>query len=244
MSSILQLAEIAALIGDPARANMLMALSDGRALPAGELALLAGVSAPTASGHLSQLVAARLLAVRSQGRHRYYRLASPLVGPMLESIMAVAAEAPPRRRTTSRVDDDLRIGRTCYNHLAGRLGVALTGALVAGGHVELDDDGGGEVTPDGIAFLAGFGAALGRPGQNGRVFCRACIDWSERRPHLGGRIGAALCTRCGELGWIGRHRDSRAVTVTAAGRTGLRQLFGIDADALRRLPDEAMSSAA
>jgi DNA-binding transcriptional ArsR family regulator len=232
MSSIAQLAEVAALIGDPARANILVALLDGRALPAGELAAVAGVSPQTASGHLSQLVTARLLSVRNQGRHRYYQLATKLIGPMLESILAVAGDAPPRR-TTSRVDADLRTARTCYNHLAGRLGVALADSLIAGGHVELDDEGNGAVTDQGAGFLQEFGLDLQAKKARGRLFCRACIDWSERRPHLAGHVGAALCTRCLELGWISRRRDSRALTITEAGRQGLRSRFGIHPETVR-----------
>jgi len=226
MVSQLELAEVAALVGDPARANMLMALSDGRALTATELAFLARITPQTASGHLAKLVGGRLLAVAKQGRHRYFRLASPLVGRMLESINAMASiEGPPRHRARSSADDAIRRARFCYDHLAGKLGVSLADALVERGHVEFGEDG-GVVTPAGSEFLSGFGVGLAT--RTRRAFCRPCIDWSERRPHIAGAVGAALASRCFDLGWLQRIRDTRAVTVTAKGRTGLRETFGID----------------
>jgi DNA-binding transcriptional ArsR family regulator len=221
-------AEVAALVGDPARANMLVALMDGRALTAKELAFAAGVTPQTTSGHLAKLAAAQLLTCIRQGRHRYYRVASPLVARMLESITLVAAiEAPPRHRPRSPRDDALRLARTCYDHLAGRLGVAIAGALVAQQAVVLSEDG-GEVTTDGAAFFSdSLGIDLaGIPRR--RAFCRPCLDWSERRPHLAGAIGAALAQRCFALGWIERLRDSRAVAITPHGRSRLRELFGFD----------------
>ena len=216
------IAVTAALLGDPARANMLAALMDGRALTAKELAYAAHVTPQTASGHLGKLTDGGLLAGEKQGRHRYYRLASPLVGQMVEGVMAVAGPTP-ARATTWRGGEALRTARTCYDHLAGRLGVALADALTAGGHVALGADG-GEVTEQGARFLDAFGAS---PAPGRRVFCRPCLDWSERRPHLAGRIGAALTCRCFELGWISRLRDTRAVAITEVGRTGFRERFGI-----------------
>lgn len=226
------LAEVAALVGDPARANMLMALFDGRALTATELAYLARITPQTASGHLAKLVAGRLLTVAKQGRHRYFRLASPLVGRMLESINAMASlEGPPRHRPHSPAEDALRRARFCYDHLAGRLGVAIADSLVARGLVELGDDG-GVVTPAGGEFFARFGLDLAA--KTRRAFCRPCLDWSERRPHIAGALGAALAARCFDLGWLQRIRDTRAVSVTAKGRSGLRETFGIDLPAARR----------
>jgi DNA-binding transcriptional ArsR family regulator len=128
-----RLAEVAALVGDPARANILSALMDGRALTAGELSSAARVSPQTTSGHLAKLAEAKLLACEKQGRHRYYRLASPLVGRMLEGIMAVAADGPPRYRPASKLDDAMRMARSCYDHLAGRLGVELCEELRSAG---------------------------------------------------------------------------------------------------------------
>jgi DNA-binding transcriptional ArsR family regulator len=222
MSDITRMASIAALLGDPARANILTALMDGRALTAKELAFAAHVSPSTTSGHLARLTEAALLAVQQQGRHRYFRLASPLVGQMLESIMAVAGPTP-RAGPAWRGGEALRTARTCYDHLAGRLGVALADALTGAGHVALTPDG-GEVTDKGRAFLRDFGA---EPPAGKRVFCRPCLDWSERRPHIAGRLGAALATRCMELGWLARQRDSRAVTITGPGASGFADMFGI-----------------
>lgn len=235
--SPIALAEIGALLGDPARANILLALIAGRPLTAGELAWAARVTAQTASGHLAKLTEAGLLAVERQGRHRYYRLASPLIAQMLEGMQVVASlQSPPRYRPASRIDDALRAGRTCYDHLAGRLGVALADAMVARGHVVLAGDG-GEATPEGEAFLQRFQVETSpRPGQK-RCFCRPCLDWSERRPHIAGALGAALAQRCFALGWIARVKDSRAVTITPAGREGLEEAFGIGPDDLVVQPD-------
>ncbi|MBK8160153.1 MAG: helix-turn-helix transcriptional regulator [Rhodospirillaceae bacterium] len=223
------LAEVTALIGDPARANMLAALMDGRALTASELAYVAGIGASTASAHLAKLQDANLLSVVKQGRHRYFRLASPLVSRMLEGIMTFAAiGSPPRYRPRTTNDMAMRLARTCYDHLAGRLGVALADALVARGHVVLGDDA-GELTAAGVLALNGLGIAKDTLQHSPkRVFCRPCLDWSERRPHLAGAIGAALARHCFDNHWIEHIRDSRAVRITAAGRTGLRAAFGIE----------------
>jgi hypothetical protein len=145
---------------------------------------------------------------------------------MLEGVMAVAGPEPPRA-TTWRGGEALRTARTCYDHLAGRLAVALADSLVESEHVTLGSDG-GEVTEQGQRFLGEFGAS---PAPGRRVFCRPCLDWSERRPHLAGRLGAALACRCFELGWITRQRDTRAVSITNTGREGFRAMFGITLDA-------------
>ncbi|MGK7863725.1 ArsR/SmtB family transcription factor [Falsiroseomonas sp. E2-1-a4] len=228
MSSNAAMAEAASLVGDPARASMLNALMDGRALTATELAGVAGITAQTASGHLAKLSAAGLLAVERQGRHRYHRLATPAVARMLEAIMLVAGSLPPpaQPRRIGPADAAMRNARTCYDHLAGRLGVAIAEAMAARGQVELAPDG-GAVTAAGVAFLEGFGIASQAEGSR-RAFCRPCLDWSERRHHLAGGLGAALCTRCFELGWVKRVPQSRTVLVTRAGEAGLRQAFGIE----------------
>ena len=230
MSTIAAFAETAALAGDPARANMLMALMDGRALTASELARAAGVTPQTASGHLGRLVAAGLLAVHCQGRHHYHRLASAAVAQMVEDIMEGAirnGEAADSRRAVvpGPRDSAIRAARTCYNHLAGRLGVALADALSERGHVELSPEG-GAVTGKGKRFLGEFGIDFGA-GKDGAVFCRPCLDWSERRLHIGGTFGKALADRCFALRWIERKSDSRAVAVTRTGERGFRDTFGI-----------------
>ncbi|WP_237216375.1 helix-turn-helix domain-containing protein [Falsiroseomonas oryziterrae] len=215
------LAGIAALIGDPARAAMLAALLDGRALSAGELAEAAGVTPQTASAHLAKLTAAGLLGAAKQGRHRYHRLASPAVARLIEGLLELSVA--PRRVVTGPRDAALRRARTCYDHLAGRLGVALADALAVRGAIELTDEG-GAVTESGTGFLAGIGIT---PPARSRVWCRPCLDWSERRPHLAGALGAALCTRCFELGWVRRQAGGRALDITPAGWRGLADVFGV-----------------
>jgi DNA-binding transcriptional ArsR family regulator len=228
MAEAVHMAATAALLGDPARANMLTALMGGGALTAKELAFAAHVSAPTASGHLAKLTEAGLLAVEPQGRHRYYRLASPLVGAMLESVLALGGADRPAARAW-RGGEALRTARTCYDHLAGRLGVALADGMTGTGRAVLTSDG-GEITLEGLDFLAGFGLDPAQGGSSRRVFCRPCLDWSERRPHLAGRVGALLCARFFELGWIARRRDTRAVAITPAGCEGFQRIFSVPAD--------------
>jgi len=233
MASNAAFAEIAALAGDPARAGMLHALMDGRALTSSELARVAGVTPQTASGHLVRMTEAGLLRVERQGRHRYHRLASPAVAQMMEGIMQVASDAQPMRRPL-RVgprDAALRAARTCYDHLAGRLGVALADALVAGGYAELTADA-GLLTDRGMALFDRIGldveALSARRGKAApRILCRPCLDWSERRPHLAGRVGAALCAHGFKSGWIRRINDTRAVAITPKGERVLREQLGL-----------------
>lgn len=239
MTTNARFAEIAALAGDPARAAMLHALMDSRSLTASELAHIAGVTPQTASGHLSRMTTAGLLTVTKQGRHRYHRLASVAVAQMMEGIMQVASVATPTNRTlvTGPKDQALRAARTCYDHLAGRLGVALADGLVASGHVELTDDA-GLVTESGAAFLDQMGIEISPKSQTKRrprILCRPCLDWSERRPHLAGVVGAALCAHGLDKGWIRRVRDTRAVTVTPAGRRIYHDAFGIHPETLSGL---------
>ena len=226
MSNAPQIAEVAALVGDPARANMLCALLGGRALTATELAFAAGVTPQTTSGHLGKLFAARLVVQAKQGRHRYYRLAGPQVGQMLEGIMNVALSGPPRFQPRSKLDDKLRHARTCYDHIAGVVGVGLAEQMSAREFVILGDEA-GEVMPAGMEFMSKLGVDLSAARAKRRVFCRPCLDWTERRPHIGGAVGAALAQRCFELKWIERVRDSRALTITPAGRRGLMESFAL-----------------
>ncbi len=221
--------EIASLAGDPARAGMLHALMDGRALTASELAQAAHVTPQTASGHLTKLAAGGLIAVEKQGRHRYHRLASPAVARMLESIMQVAADARPRVIVTGPRDKALRAARTCYDHLAGHLGVALADAMIANRQIELTADA-GIVTAEGASLFERLGIALEtrKPERSKRILCRPCLDWSERRPHIGGALGAALCAHCLTAGWIRRVEGSRAVSVTTKGRQRFREYFAIE----------------
>jgi DNA-binding transcriptional ArsR family regulator len=233
MPSATQFAEIAALAGDPARVSMLHALMDGRALTATELAQVAGVAPQTASGHLSRLTAAGILTVEKQGKHRYHRLASGSIAHMLESIMQVAAEleSPRKRIAVGPKDDVLRKARTCYDHFAGRLGVALADAMVSQGFVELTGDG-GLLTDSGFAFLERTGISTApllerRTKRSGRILCRPCLDWSERRSHLAGAVGAVICTHAFENDWTRRLPGTRAVALTPKGTRLFRDKFAV-----------------
>ncbi len=230
------IAEIAALVGDPARATMVSALLDGRALTASELARAARVTPQTASTHLAKLTAAGLLRVASSGRHRHFRLASPAVADMIDGIVAVALEQRPRYRPLSRQSRALSAARICYDHLAGRLSVDLTDALVAREYIVLDAEA-AEITTAGTRFFADFG--IGLPRSSRRRYCRLCLDWTERRPHIAGAIGAAFTRRCFDLGWMERLTGSHAVIVTPAGRRGFRERFGVETSA----PAEARTRA-
>lgn len=228
-----RIAEVAAVIGEPARAAMLTALMDGRALTASELAAVASITAQTASTHLARMLAAGMVSVERQGRHRYHRLASPRVAGMLEGLMqhASAEDWVRRRPRTGPRDEALRQGRTCYDHLAGRLGVAIADAMVAQGHVEVQDEA-GRMTEAGVRFLNRVGIALPEATKGrlvSRPICRVCLDWSERRPHLAGRLGAALCRHSFDAGWVRRIEGTRAVAVTPKGRAALAKLFGFAA---------------
>ena len=211
---------------------MLAALMDGRALTATELAEIAGVSPQTTSGHLAKLHDTGLLSLERQGRHRYFRLASPNVARLLEAIMVVAPDtAPPPGRAKGkgwRGGDKLREARTCYDHLAGRLAVALADSLAERGCVALAADG-GDVTPAGLAFFETAGIALPAVSRR-RAYCRPCLDWSERRPHIAGAVGAAILGHALERGWVRRLPRSRALDLTPFGRQGFADIFGLRLD--------------
>ena len=236
MMNCSEFVRIAALAGDHARAAMLHALVDGRALTATELAGVAGVTPQTASSHLAKLAEAGLVQVKSQGRHKYFRLASPSVAHMIESIAQVGADMRPagRRTFTGPRDMALRRARTCYDHLAGTLGVAITDALVATGRLELDQDA-GMLTSDGIAFFSDIGIDVTslqprRSRGSGAVLCRPCLDWSERRPHLAGALGASICRQCIGQGWTRQQPGTRSVLVTRQGEKIFREYFGMRLD--------------
>jgi DNA-binding transcriptional ArsR family regulator len=229
IASAAAIAEVAALLGDPARASMIAALMGGRALTAGELALQAGVTAQTASGHLARLTEVGLLAQERQGRHRYFRIASREVAQAVEALTLLAAAGPARYRPPGPADRALRTARTCYDHMAGRLGVALADSLVARRHVLLAD-GAASVTDEGERFLAALGLDLSGGGTTRRPLCRACLDWSERRHHLAGRLGAALLTLGLDSGWVKGAPEGRVLTITRAGERAFADHFGVAAD--------------
>jgi DNA-binding transcriptional ArsR family regulator len=239
------IALIGSVLADPGRCRVLTALGDGRALPASMLAAEAGVAPSTASEHLARLVRAGLLTVERHGRHRYFRLAGPEVADLLEALARLAPPSPVRSLREGTRAHALRSARTCYDHLAGRVGVAMMDSLVERSFLEPDrlENGlslgdrpsspGGAirfgVTERGTAFMDEFGVDLAALPPR-RPAIRYCIDWSEQRPHLAGAVGAALTNRLFDLGWIRRAERSRAVHVTDPGRKGFANVFGVDAE--------------
>jgi DNA-binding transcriptional ArsR family regulator len=248
MSGDADIAAVAELLADSSRARMLQALADGRALPASRLAAEAGIAASTSSGHLGRLVGAGMLAVEPHGRHRYYRLAGPHVAELLEAIARVAPPLEVRSLREGTKAEALRRARSCYDHLAGRLGVTLMDGLLRCGAIEGGDgtfdpeiagrdrlsspgwDLAYELTDEGRGVLKDIGIDTSAAGR--RPFVRYCVDWSEQRHHLAGVLGARLLLRFDELGWIQRRPASRALTVTGAGAAGMRRAIGVDVTAL------------
>ena len=216
---------IAALVGDHARAEIMTALLAGQALTATELADVAGVTKATASAHLAKLVDARLLAVERQGRHRYFRLADRDVAQLLEALMGVASRAGAVRLRPGPREPALRKARVCYDHLAGDLGVLVFDSLVRQRCLRRDDEA-PRLTARGRRFCAAIGIDADALARGRRPLCRACLDWSVRRHHLAGALGAALLERCLAAGWARRARHSRVVVFSAAGERALRQHVG------------------
>ncbi|MFE3636203.1 ArsR/SmtB family transcription factor [Streptomyces sp. NPDC059168] len=225
------LAALAALVADETRAACLLALLDGRAWTAGELARHAGVAPSTLSEHLGRLVAGGLLAQERQGRHRYVRLADTRTAQLVEDLAAQvtpAGTARPRTLRESSAGSAMARGRTCYDHLAGRLGIAITDAFTERGL--LRQDTGFALTDAGLRWYGAAGIPLDRSAR--RPLARACLDWTERRPHLAGAAGAALCRHALDAGWCVRIGSERAVRVTAPGERALHELLGIGREAL------------
>jgi DNA-binding transcriptional ArsR family regulator len=212
-------AAAAALIGEPARAALLRALTEEAALPASELAARAQVAPSTTSEHLARLVAGGLIVGERQGRYRYFRLADPAVADAIEALSAIAPEKAVRSLREATIGDAIRYARTCYDHLAGRLGVELTSAL-----------GGYSLGPSAPARLEELGIGIGELAQHRRALVRACLDWSERRRHVAGALGAALAGRLFELDWLRRRDANRSVEVTPLGRAQLLAEFGVELD--------------
>ncbi|MDP4095398.1 winged helix-turn-helix domain-containing protein [Paenibacillus sp. P96] len=218
--------KVAALIGDPSRITMLIRLIGGKAIPATELAHAAGISPQTASTHLAKLVEGGLLTYEMHGRHKYFRLANSEVALALEALQAIAPQKPVRSLRESDQLKALHYARTCYDHLAGRIGVALNDRLH---ELKWIEEAGTEyeLTAEGRLFLQDFGINVELCRAKRRRFARPCLDWSERRHHLAGSLGAALTGRFFELEWTRRLPDGRAVSVTEAGKKGLEAEFGI-----------------
>ncbi|MET9860482.1 winged helix-turn-helix domain-containing protein [Streptomyces smyrnaeus] len=228
------LARVARLLADGTRAGFCLALLDGRAWTATELARHMGVAASTATEHLNALVSGSLLVEERQGRHRYVRLADPHVAELIENLaaMAPARPAPPRSLSAAGRRRALAHARTCYDHLAGAVGVAISDALTARGL--LDWDGGLRLTAQGEAWLQDLDIAPTTGSRRPAV--RSCLDWTERRPHLAGAVGAALCRHAFTAGWITRIGTTRAVTVTAVGRQALHDRLGLPDEVLQQQP--------
>lgn len=224
-------AAVAALMGEPTRASVLAALTDGRARTATELSYAAGVSAQSVSGHIAKLVDGHLLKGTRQGRHRYYRLASPDVAKALEALMVITAARPTRHRRHGPKDEALRKARMCYDHIAGSLGVMLADALIQRDElVAIGDDF--ELTASGETRMSRLGLDVALARSCRRAFARCCLDWSERRPHLAGALGAALATRLLKLHWLKRVNDSRALRITARGKQEFKKFFCLDLSVL------------
>jgi DNA-binding transcriptional ArsR family regulator len=219
------IAYVASLIGDPARANMLTALMSGKALTASELAAEAGVTLPTASAHLAKLGEGGLLSLRKEGRHKYFALAGEEVAQTLEALMGLAAGSGHLRTRTGPKDEALRKARVCYSHLAGDMGTQLFDSLLARGFLGAGKEG-LELTREGVDFVSGFGIDLEGLRAGRARLCRECLDWSERRSHLAGSLGRALLSRFEELGWARRNQATRVVTFSREGERRFGELFG------------------
>ncbi len=215
---------IAALIGDPARGAMLSALMTGRAFTAGELATEAGITAPTASGHLAQLADAGLIVPRKQGRHRYFELRDTDVAETLEALAVLAAASGHLRTRTGPNDAALRAARLCYDHLAGARGVRIFDVMAARGLLVVEP-GALVLSQQGENFVQALGVEVDPMRKMRRPMCRACLDWSERRSHLGGALGAALFSRFVEAGWVRREAENRHVMFTPPGEAMFRDMF-------------------
>lgn len=230
-------APAARLLASSARAAVVDALLEGQALPAGELAALAGVGAPTISEHLSELVGGGLITVTTAGRHRYYQLAGPEVAEALEALARICPAAPVRSLRQSAAADSMRMARLCYDHLAGAVGVALLDSMLDSGWLvtaaELPQGHDLEVTPLGRDSLAAVGVDITQCRRSRRVFARTCLDWTQRRMHLAGAVGAGLAAAALQRDWLRRARSGRGLTVTGTGGESLLASFGIDMSALR-----------
>lgn len=235
------ISQIAALIGDPARANILTALMAGKALTASELATEAGVTAQTASTHLARLTDGGLLVLRKQGRHRYFSLAGDEVAKTLEALMGLAVSAGHLRRRTGPRDAAMRKARICYNHLAGEMGTQLYDSLIAAGHLHAEPGAEPQLTASGHALIERLKIDLPALSAARAPLCRDCLDWSERRFHLAGSLGRALLSRMEQLGWAKRDQDTRIIRFTRQGEEQFALWFPAQVPPRAETPDDAQA---
>ncbi|ADM68352.1 hypothetical protein GMA19_00499 [Paenibacillus polymyxa E681] len=229
MSTKSNVAMIASLVSEPSRAAILTALLDGRFHTASELAHMAGIKPQTASFHLAKMTEAQVVIVEKQGRHRYFGIQDPEVAQVMESLLSIAPPVPIKSFTHAFENEALRLARTCYDHVAGQLGVQLMSFFIQKG-ILFEDQDGLHITEPGEAFFTDFQIDLTKTRQKRRSFSHKCLDWSERRHHLAGALGSALLDRLFELHWIERLPTTRAIRITADGKRGFKEIFSIEVD--------------
>ncbi|MNW40936.1 Helix-turn-helix domain protein [compost metagenome] len=229
MSTKSNVAMIASLVSEPSRAAILTALLDGRFHTASELAHMAGIKPQTASFHLAKMTEAQVVTVEKQGRHRYYGIQDPEVAQVMESLLSIAPPVPIHSFKHASENEALRLARTCYDHVAGQLGVQLMNFFIQKG-ILFEDQDGLHITEPGEAFFTDFQINLKKTRQKRRSFSHKCLDWSERRHHLAGALGSAVLDRLFELNWIERLPTTRAIRITADGKRGFKEIFSIEVD--------------
>jgi DNA-binding transcriptional ArsR family regulator len=220
---------IASLVSEPSRAAILTALLDGRFHTASELAHMAGIKPQTASFHLAKMTEAHVVTVEKQGRHRYYGIQDPEVARVMESFLSIAPPVPIKSFKQASENEAIRLARTCYDHVAGQLGVQLMNFFMQKGILSEDQDG-LHITDQGETFFTDFQIDLTKTRQKRRSFSHKCLDWSERRHHLAGALGSAILDRLFELHWIERLPTTRAIRITADGKRGFKEIFSIEVD--------------
>ncbi|MEE4565095.1 winged helix-turn-helix domain-containing protein [Paenibacillus polymyxa] len=227
MSTQSNVAMIASLVSEPSRAAILTALLDGRFHTASELAHMAGIKPQTASFHLAKMTEAQVITVEKQGRHRYYGIQDPEVAQVMESLLSIAPPVPIKSFKQASENEAIRLARTCYDHVAGHLGVQIMSFFMQKGILSEDQDG-LHITQQGEIFFADFQINLKNTRQKRRSFSHKCLDWSERRHHLAGALGSALLDRLFELHWVEHLPTTRAIRITAEGKRGLKEVFSIE----------------
>lgn len=242
MSEHLNVSPIGHLFGDPVRANILAALLDSHALPAGELAYASGVTKQTASSHLSKLLDGGLVTVEKEGRHRYFRLANEDVAEALERLANIQSLRPTKKKPLSRKGRELQLARCCYNHLAGQLGVAVTQSLQRRSYLVPQEEKQFALSSSGTQWFHEIGVNVGELPPSERGFARQCLDWTERQHHLAGPLGVALLDRFSELKWLVRSRTNRRLEITQLGKTKFQEVLEVDVTSLAYLRPTSKAS--